>query len=186
MSANQDLLTLEGKRYEFAKGFQEFLARGRAVTRFHTETVLRPQNIGDHSFGVAWLCWYLSSCNPSVQLLMAALSHDMAEQATGDMPSPTKRRLKLSEAFADIEADVMASHGMPNFEDSLTEAEKDTLKRADLIDGLMYCLRERQMGNTQLRIAYFNFARYYASLPSDPAGDHLVKVIGDLYDQLSE
>jgi len=186
MSATQAQLLIEGQRYEFAQGFQEFLSRGRAVTRFHTETVLRPQNIGDHSFGVAWLCWYLSSGNPSARLLMAALAHDMAEHATGDMPSPTKRRLQLSEAFADIEADVMASHGMPDFEDALTEAEKATLKRADLIDGLMYCLRERQMGNTQLRAAYFNFARYYASLPSDPVGDHLVKVIGDLYEQFSE
>ncbi len=172
----------------FATQFQAFLARGRAVTRFHTEAVIRPQTIADHSFGVAWLCWYLESGAPSSNLLMAALAHDMAEYATGDMPSPTKRKLGLGAAFAELEAVEFAAAGMPNFEAEgmLSKREAVVLKRADVIEGLLYCLRERAMGNTLLRTAYFNYANYYAGLPSDPIGDALVKVIGEEYDKFSE
>ena len=177
---------VEKLQTEFCAKFSEFLARGRATTRFHTETVIRPQNIADHSFGVAWLCWYLEGCAPRADLLMAALAHDMAEQSTGDVPSPVKRTLGVGPAFYSLEQQVFRDFGIADFDALLTHDERLTLKRADIIEGMLYCLRERQMGNTLLRTVYYNYVSYYASMPSDHAADQLVKAIGEVYDQLCE
>lgn len=168
-----------------AETFHEFLSRGGATQRYHTEQLIKPQNIAAHSFGVAWYCWFLSARNPSANLLMAALAHDMAEQVTGDMPSPAKRKLGIGAEFAAMEAEVMMVYGVPDFEALLTEDEKITLKRADVLDGMAKCLAERQLGNRGLQKVYMNFVKYYAQLPECELGDQLLSVIGEQYDQCS-
>jgi 5'-deoxynucleotidase YfbR-like HD superfamily hydrolase len=65
---------------------------GSQVRRYHTATPLREQTVADHSFGVAMLSLLMAegtTINP-VDLLTAALTHDLSEFLVGDTPSPAK------------------------------------------------------------------------------------------------
>lgn len=163
--------------------FLQYLTRGTGVNRYHTYATLIPQNVGNHSARVAWLCWYLSNCAPSATLLMAALDHDMPEYETGDIPAHSKRA--MSAAGLDVNAmedAVRLSANMAGFENLLTDAERIILKKADRLDGMLYCLEERGRGNQGLREVYFAYVRLLAELPTCAATEELVKHIGDLYD----
>lgn len=133
--------------------------------RYHTEVCLKPQDVAQHSFNVAWFCWLLSDGEPSAALLMAALAHDAAERWTGDLPAPTKRRLHLSDLFNAEEVKLLRVQlGFTQLE-RLSRVELDILKLADILDGCFYCLRELRLGNTivlddERGGAAFNFLRY--------------------------
>ena len=75
--------------------------RAREVQRFHTVPLTRPQNIGEHSGNVAWLCAWAYGGGVSAGLLTAALCHDLGEYVTGDIPSPAKRTWPSDMRLAD-------------------------------------------------------------------------------------
>lgn len=136
-----------------------YVARGGVVQRMHMIPVLHRQNVAAHSFGVAWWCWALTNEKPSVNLLMAALAHDLAEGVVGDIPAPTKRMLQ-SGALDQAEHEADYNGGMPVFE--LTEEEARVLKLADSMDLLHYCVCEAQLGNrtAQLGEMFVNVCSY--------------------------
>ncbi len=104
-----------------------------------------------------------------VPLLMAGMTHDMAEHRVGDLPAPAKRdmdkRLDLKgaqtfrAAWNDMEQDILKEVAF-NFEESLSVDELRMLKLADAMEGALYCIRERAMGNTLITPCYLNFAKY--------------------------
>jgi 5'-deoxynucleotidase YfbR-like HD superfamily hydrolase len=102
---------------------------------------------------VAVLCYLLADGGPSVSLLMAALTHDQAEQVDGDVPLPTKCKIPgLRAALEAMEQAVLKEYG---FEFALTEVEKRALSIADALDGMLYCCHEAALGNrTTLRGVY--------------------------------
>src|SRR5690606_5073609 len=55
--------------WNYAKGVA-YALRGGGVSRYHTLPRIVPQNVAEHSYGVAWYCWALSGCTPSAELLM--------------------------------------------------------------------------------------------------------------------
>lgn len=114
--------------------------------RYHTELSLRPQDVAQHSFNVAWLCWLLSERDPSAALIMTALAHDAGERWTGDLPAPAKRAAGLRATFDALEATATAKVGWAP--PPLSVIERKILKLADVIDGGFYCLRELMLGNT--------------------------------------
>ncbi len=61
------------------------------VSRWHTWPAMRPQTNAEHSHGVARAVIALTDGNCSVQLIAAALNHDLGEGAVGDMRHPFKR-----------------------------------------------------------------------------------------------
>ena len=126
--------------------------------RYHTEVLVKDQDVAQHSFNVAWLCWYLSDREPSAELLMAALSHDAGEQATGDMPAPVKLHLGISGAMDILEANHTRSLGFRA--PTLSQVEQDILKLSDRIEGALYCIRELKMGNLMILPVAYNFAEY--------------------------
>lgn len=126
----------------------QFRAFSRAgdVVRFHTRPQLQPQNVGSHSYGVAWLLWLLMGGKPSAALLYAGLAHDVPEFITGDVPAPVKRRISGAEdSVHQLEAEVLAQAQLPIPE--LTEDEQRLLKLADCLEGMRHCCKERQLGN---------------------------------------
>ena len=129
----------------------EFLMNATEVERFHIKRTIVNQTIGEHSFGVAWFCWFLTDGKPSANLLMAALVHDLGEHVVGDMPAPTKRSLgaKFREELEQMENFAVAGT-MGKVHDQLTVDEKRLLKLADAMEGMLFCIRERRMGNTRL------------------------------------
>lgn len=137
-----------------------FIESGGRTQRMHTIPTLHNQNVADHSYGVAWWCWLLGGENPSANLLMAALAHDVAEHETGDIPSPTKRTLSIGHSVRDLEEQCMFKAGLPMF--VLSEAEERILRIADGLELIQHCIRERALGNrnTKLRQMYANAVEY--------------------------
>lgn len=125
----------------------DFIERGGRVLRMHTVPHLQPQNIAAHSFGVAWWCWLLSNQTPSAVLLMAALQHDLAEHATGDIPAPTKRKLHIQREVAELEAEVFSKVAMLDYQLNLNKDESRILKLADNLELAQHCIRELTAGN---------------------------------------
>jgi 5'-deoxynucleotidase YfbR-like HD superfamily hydrolase len=132
---------------------------GTAVKRFHTIPTVTENTVGQHSHGVAMLCMILTNGRPSANLLMKALTHDLAEQYTGDVPSPAKRALGVRKEFGEIEEKLLDTVG---FSVHVTQHEELVLKLADCADGMLFCARERMYGNKSkmIKCAYKNYSTY--------------------------
>lgn len=135
-----------------------FLRRSGRVRRYHTEELIKPQDVAQHSYGVAWLCWWLTQGTAGVGLIMHALAHDAAEHGLGDIPSPTKRALGIRDQVDAAETHLMRLHGV--LLPSLNDAESKVLKLADALDGVLHCLHELELGNQTLYAVFLNFHRY--------------------------
>ena len=128
----------------------QFFIEGGSVERFHTRPGLRADTDGRHMHGVAVLCALLTGAPevmPSANLLMEALSHDLGEQAAGDVPAHVKDKLPgFREVLHELERSVRTSF---NFDWSLylTDDERTILELADRMDCLLWCCREIALGN---------------------------------------
>jgi 5'-deoxynucleotidase YfbR-like HD superfamily hydrolase len=151
-----------------------FLRRSGRVRRYHTEELLKPQDVAQHSYGVAWLCWQLTSGAAQADLIMHALAHDAAEHATGDIPSPTKRALGIRSEVDRIEYGLLCHNGIEL--PPLAAHDEAVLKLADTLDGVLHCLHERELGNRTLTQVFANYTAYAAELipPDCGPGDHSV------------
>jgi len=160
----------------------DFIIRGGVVKRFHTIHTLHTQNVAEHSFGVAWLCYLLCNGVPTRDLLVAALSHDIAEHTTGDIPAPAKRRLGISQRFDKYE---MESYYGAGFEmQRLDAGESRTLKMADTADLLLFCIRELRLGNSDMEEVYQRGLSYITELePLSSTEKELIHYIGEEHDK---
>lgn len=132
---------------------------GSAVRRFHTIQTVAENTVGQHSHGVAMFCMLLEDGKPSAGLLMKALTHDLAEQYTGDVPSPAKRALGIRQEFGMVEEELLAT---VDFSIDVTPHEEVVLKLADCADGMLFCAKERMLGNRSkmIKAAYNNYRSY--------------------------
>lgn len=139
-----------------------YIYDGAKTKRFHTADTLTSQTVGEHSFGVAWLVQLLDPlCRKEV--VLAALSHDLAEHKVGDVSSVAKREYPSLKSTLDMaEAASLRSFNL-GYEEGLSVDEKRLLKLADLMDGLMFCIRERSMGSRVVVPIYRNFHTYIRS-----------------------
>jgi 5'-deoxynucleotidase YfbR-like HD superfamily hydrolase len=135
----------------------DFFAAGADVLRYHTVRTLQQETVGHHSHQVALLCTLIDP-NASRALLMAALLHDLAEQVTGDIPSPAKRQFGINDQVSAMEAKILRSVGI-DFP-LLTMEETRTLKLADLAQGAMFCARELTLGNSRMRSVFDRYCSY--------------------------
>jgi 5'-deoxynucleotidase YfbR-like HD superfamily hydrolase len=133
------------------------ILQGGTVKRFHTTPTLHENKNGQHQWGTAMLAYILSSNKPSVNLLMACLTHDLAEKVYGDTPAPAKRALGIRATINNLEAQFLeANEAM--FE--LTDDERQILKLADILDGMLRCVYERMLGNRWVDVVYQRFHGY--------------------------
>ncbi len=138
----------------------DFIRKGGNTKRYHTINTINENTVAHHSFGVAWMIWMIGV--PTVNLLMAALAHDLAEQVTGDISSPTKRRFpELASMVQLMEDEVLDSHNMFY---QLNEEEARTLKMADRMDGMLFCTNEFELGNRAIIEVYNRYVSYVAEL----------------------
>lgn len=135
----------------------DFLMNGADVKRFHTVNTLNTESVGHHSHGVAVIC-FLFDPEPSKELLTAALFHDLAEQFTGDIPSPAKRELGIGKDVSDLEIDILRRSGV--FMPALSDENARVLKLADIAHGMLFCLKEIRMGNHQIVIVFNRYVSY--------------------------
>jgi 5'-deoxynucleotidase YfbR-like HD superfamily hydrolase len=139
------------------KNLIDFLTNGADVKRFHTVNTINTETVGHHSHGVAVMC-FLFDYEPSKELLTAALFHDLAEQFTGDIPSPAKRELGIGKDVSDLETDILRRSGV--FMPELPDEDTRTLKLADISHGLLFCLKEIRMGNHKMGIVFNRYVSY--------------------------
>ncbi len=139
-----------------------FMLKGSEVERYHTLKTLQTETVGHHSFLVAMFCWLLTPSNPT--LVLAALMHDLAEHETGDMPAPAKRKLNMSDQMAALEDDIL---GRAGFGVRLLYEEQRTLKLADCFAGMLFCTRERALGNKGVEEVWSRYLSYVTEEHSD-------------------
>lgn len=140
-----------------------FIRAGMETKRYHIVPTLGINTVAHHSFGVAWLAMLLAQPllaqkhigeHELLLLTIAALSHDLPEHVTGDVPFTAKRELQLRSIFGDYENALLTEIDLAfTLADSMTRI----LEMADCMDGALFCLRERQMGNKLIVPTYANY-----------------------------
>ena len=139
----------------------KFILAGSDVKRYHTLLTLQNETVGHHSHGVACLVMLLNP-RASRKLLVAALLHDLSEHQTGDIPSPAKRAYNIGQQVEKLEMKLMEEAGFI-FPD-LAPAESRTLKLADIAHGALFCAREINLGNSNMKIVFERYLSYAESM----------------------
>lgn len=142
----------------------QFLLNGSRVKRYHAVDTIKEDLVGRHSHGVAMLAWAMTGGEASSNLLMRCLVHDLGEQNTGDMPSHTKRALgqEAMDKLDALEEEGLAENGLVFF---LTPDEENIAKIADCLDGMLFCVRERRLGNKNMRVVFNRYWEYVRAQP---------------------
>lgn len=134
----------------------EALAAGR-TKRYHTRAMHDYQTVAAHSWGVAVLVLAIAKA-PSVDLLKAALVHDLGEAKTGDVPATAKwanaemaRLLHLMEERELLRMGIYVS---------LTMHDQALLKMADILELMNHVTDEVLMGNAHAKDMLTNALEY--------------------------
>jgi len=120
------------------------------VRRYHTDVHMPSQSVAEHSWNMAMMCRILWPADLFV--MMACLTHDIAEYWTGDVPSPAKWRWpELRDQLAMAEAEIIEEHGarMP-----LDDLQKTRLRFLDLLELAWYSAECYAEGNRYARVIY--------------------------------
>jgi len=145
------------------------------ITRYHNVATRRESNVAEHSYGVANIVLFITIGRASANLLTAALHHDVAEIATGDIPAPVKsRNPEIKAAMTHLEDALNGELGI--LQEELTPGEALILKFADNYEGLLYSMEEYDMGNSLILPILFKWVRYLENhgLRSNPRADDLM------------
>jgi 5'-deoxynucleotidase YfbR-like HD superfamily hydrolase len=120
---------------------------GGKVKRCHTLQTIKTQTVAEHSWGVALLVHkFFPSCNKAV--ILAALTHDISEVITGDVPADVKWKSEgLKNILDDLESEVNKTLEIDFF---LAEESKIALKLCDSLELLLFCAEELFMGNRNM------------------------------------
>lgn len=124
------------------------------LKRFNIRVTLHPQNVSSHSLMTAMLARSLAvefkeklnlEIDPS-KVLLGALSHDFEECELGDVLIPSKS--KISAEYEKLEALIKDRLFHDLFIDlDLNLLETRLIQLCDKLEGYVYCLEERDLGN---------------------------------------
>lgn len=124
------------------------------VKRWGTIQTLQHQSVAEHSYNVtayvAGICKAMGTPSSHMgPILVWALSHDLEEAITNDIPTPAKKRLKGSIDFFQMKA-VGEDNFWPIDTDEMDETDFQIVKLADLLDAAVFLQRETQLGNNMM------------------------------------
>lgn len=149
--------------------------RSGRVRRFHTTETIKVEDVAQHSFNIQnLLLIMLGTEEVSRDLLLAALTHDMGEIETGDIPANVKKALPpavRAEVEALEKAAVFSIH--PKLAVRLSQDEVRYLKIADRLDGLLKCSDEVRLGNTTITQIGERYCDYLSTLLEDEPSDEI-------------
>ena len=140
------------------------LRKGGVTRRLHTVPMLGSQTVAQHSWGVAVLLVQLHP-NPSLQLLKAALWHDVAEAWVGDVPATAKwrwRPLAHQVAFAELEIEDELGIRV-----NLTDKEHQWLNGCDILELALTCYDQLRLGNRNFGVILQRCHNYVAEKQSE-------------------
>ena len=151
---------------------------GGEVKRYHTLATIGEQTVGSHSWGVAWILHWLQPDISKIAMLKA-LTHDVAEKQTGDMPAPTKWNNKdLASELSIVEKDIEQKLGIDY---DLTPEEKEFFKQSDLFELLLYCVNQRSLGNTNVNVVFSNGVEKLVDMKLNARGKSLLAYLVQSY-----
>ena len=154
------------------------MIRGGAIKRYHTLETIGEQSVASHSWGVAMILQYLEP-NVSKEAILRALTHDVAELFTGDIPAPVKwANPDLVEVLKRIEDKYESDIGI-GFK--LSPEETALGKQADMFELLVFCVRQRRLGNTNMNEVFSNGVEYLASSNLNSKGKELLGYLTKIY-----
>tara|TARA_R110000744_G_scaffold195300_1_gene314288 strand:- start:815 stop:1351 length:537 start_codon:yes stop_codon:yes gene_type:complete len=151
---------------------------GGEVKRYHTLPIIGEQTVASHSWGVALILDWLKP-DISKTAILKALTHDVAEKQTGDIPAPTKWNNKsLAKQLASVERRIERELGV-DYE--LTTEEKEFFKQSDLFELLLYCVNQRSLGNTNVNVVFSNGVEKLVDMQLNERGKALLAHLVQLY-----
>lgn len=125
------------------------LYRAGRIKRYHS-TDVEAQTIGHHSWGVAMIVAMIypkaeGYAGMSSRLILAALTHDLAEIETGDIPATAKwASPRLCEELSEMEGKFGRTHELP---EPMSYKEDAILKWADTFELCLYAQYQINKGN---------------------------------------
>lgn len=114
--------------------------RASRTRRYHTSDVVLTQTLAEHQWGVCMILRYLCCDAPSPALVSAALTHDLGEFCTGDLPAQFKWQLP-EVAQAVEKADQTFKEKVLGIHTRLPEREQMILKCADMLELVWHCIQ---------------------------------------------
>ena len=159
----------------------QFAHQGGLVVRFHQHIGHRLNTDAQHSHGVALMTLFLSDGLPSSNLLLAALTHDLAEQVIGDVPFPTKRNVPgLKKTLDEAERDWLRLYDL---DFPLTDEERKILTLADSLDGMLYCASEAALGNRTLHVVYVKWLAVVEAATKTFTQEEVINAVIEIYEE---
>lgn len=156
------------------------------ILRFSTIPTMHKQNVAEHSYFVAFIAWLIcirletNGITVDVaKVLKLCLIHDLPESISGDMPRSVKqgevRRMiqeledKVFEAMVeelpdDILIELLNAYRRWDAGDSV---EQKIMRFSDILESAMYCLCEREMGNTNMDRVIDNMIIWLSDFEND-------------------
>lgn len=110
--------------------------------------MLKRESLAEHHLMTAQIILCIFP-NASRNLLIAAMTHDVGEAVTGDIPSPTKDLLGIRKELDQIEA---AHNPQWSVLEQLTPEEQKQLKFADIAARVVFLASEETYGNNSLEV----------------------------------
>jgi 5'-deoxynucleotidase YfbR-like HD superfamily hydrolase len=144
-----------------------------SVRRYHTQNVIKDQDLAAHQWGVAMICREIMPAD--LHLIEAALTHDLAESITGDIPYTGKKKYpKLKQTSLEAEREFAMVNSTPL---QLTPIEQKCLAWADMFECWLFSMRELSMGNETMRgVADTALEALTAMGPPNKEAEKLMKV----------
>jgi 5'-deoxynucleotidase YfbR-like HD superfamily hydrolase len=150
------------------------ILRGGTIKRYHTLEIIGEQSVASHSWGVAIIVEYL---DPEINknTVLKALTHDVAELSTGDIPAPVKwEEFELVQALKQIEQKYEQKLGVAKYSRHMSQKEKSLFKQADMFELLFFCVRQRRLGNANMNIVFSNGIEFLANQDLNERGSKLL------------
>ena len=112
---------------------------------------------------------------------MKALTHDVTEAYTGDMPSPIKwSHPEFKEILNRVEEEYEEVLGIDQY-NIISDEEKILYKQADMFELLFFCMKQRRMGNTNMNKVFSKGVEFLASQKLNERGSLLLGQLIKLY-----
>lgn len=125
----------------------KFIANASRVTRWHTAATVHKETLGEHHGMVAQLLLLLfPDCTKTT--LAYAVTHDVGEYITGDIPSPTKDALGIREVVAELENS--AENPMHFIASQISRNGYNQVLVCDILARILYIYLERRLGSVHL------------------------------------
>lgn len=116
---------------------------------------------------------------------MAALTHDLAEQAASDMSAPSKRALGIRELLSNYEQTFLNRYNL-EYTKYLTEEELVVLALADQLDGLLFCCRELALGNRNALLVWRRQCTYIETITAVDCPIDVALRASQIYEAIKE